>query len=143
VPENPIEGRKETVEPLRDGLGSLWANVGFALPRGPWYTIRPMRRVFDQRLKITDVQALLNAHAQLEAVIQALRTTNWAGGRTAIAALAPVDQWVVDLYNRSERAWLRYLQASGELGDQGVPADRTDQAAAEPTPDSNQSESRE
>ena len=67
------------------------------------------------RLKLTDVQALINGHQQLEAVVRALRKTNWAGAETAIAALAPLDQWIADLYNRAEPFWLRYLQSGNRM----------------------------
>jgi hypothetical protein len=86
---------------------------------------------------------MLNAHAQLEAVIQALRTTNWAGGRTAIAALAPVDQWIVDLYNRTEPKWLAYLNRKAGIVDQGAAADHTAPAAVAPQSDADQAQPEE
>jgi hypothetical protein len=83
------------------------------------------------RLNLTDIKTMLNAHAQLEAVIQALRTTNWAGARTAIAALAPVDQWIVDLYNRAEPYWLHYLE-TGKAGRKVIaPLENSGDSAAE------------
>jgi hypothetical protein len=67
------------------------------------------------RLKLSDVQALINGHQQIAAVVSALRKTNWAGAETAIAALAPLDQWIADLYNRAEPFWLRYLQSGNRM----------------------------
>ena len=89
-----------------------------------------------RQLKLTDMQSLVSAHEAVGAVITALRTTNWAGAGTAIAALVPVDLWIVDLYNRFEPAWLSYIGrnaqdadpdaaqdgAADSQGDQGGPA---------------------
>jgi hypothetical protein len=82
-----------------------------------------MPYVMKQRVTIQDVKELIRAHHQLDAVIASLRGTNWAGARACIAALAPVDQWVVDMYNRVEGSWLRYLASVGELEHQDEPAE--------------------
>ena len=70
----------------------------------------------------------MHAHAVLEAVIGALTNTNWAGAQPSIVALAPIDIWVCDLYNRAERTvelWDRAKarESSQEVPGQDQPAD--------------------
>jgi hypothetical protein len=86
------------------------------------------------RLRLTDVQALINSHVQIAAVVSALRKTNWAGAETAIAALMPVDQWIADLYNRAEPFWIKYLQRGSPLQRDGENAQLDDGALIIPTP---------
>ena len=82
-----------------------------------------MRRWSTRHLRVTDMQAMISAHESLEAVIAGLRSTNWAGAQASVAALVPINLWIVDLYNRHEPAWLKYLQrgksdpAQGETGE--------------------------
>jgi hypothetical protein len=84
------------------------------------------------RLKLTDVQALLNGHQQIAAVVSALSKTNWAGAETAIAALAPLDQWIADLYNRCEPHWLKYLQSGNAIVTDAEVAEANAQSAEAP-----------
>ena len=92
------------------------------------------------RLKLTDVQALINGHQQLASVIHALTKTNWAGAETAIAALTPLDQWIADLYNRAEPFWLKYLGSGNAMLTDGASAPPNAQAAPVLTPGTEQTE---
>lgn len=102
-----------------------------------------MARAIKKYLRIEDVKSLVQAHGQVEAVIRALRTTNWAGAGTAIAALAPLDQWIVDLYNRVESDWLSYLQGLRQPITEWPASEAHDQAAAASSPSTDQAEPRE
>jgi hypothetical protein len=74
---------------------------------------------------LQDVKTLIHCKAQLDAVIGALGASNWAGGRTAIAALGIVDQAVCDWFNRVEPHWLRYLNRGAAAGAAPTPTERS------------------
>jgi hypothetical protein len=59
---------------------------------------------------------MMQAHEGLGAVIRMLRARPTAWAEVAIAALAPVDLWVCDIFNRCEREWLIHLgKRNGEV----------------------------
>lgn len=92
------------------------------------------------RVHLADVKAMLLAHDQIESVVRALRGTNWAGAQTAIAALAPVDLWIVDLFNRCEPSWQKYLQRANSKAPQNGSAEPAGEAASSPEGDAKESE---
>jgi hypothetical protein len=94
-------------------------------------------------LRLTDMQAMISAHESLEAVIQGLRTTNWAGSQASVAALVPINLWIVDLYNRFEPTWLKWLQAKSEEAAQDAAQDGNDSNENRPPGTANGSEPRE
>jgi hypothetical protein len=100
-------------------------------------------RWITNRFTLDDVQKMILAHDQIAAVVSSLRGTNWAGANPCIAALAPVDLWIVDLYNRVEPSWQKYLQrgkaGSSENGS-GEPAAASSQESEGETDQSESSE---
>ena len=65
-----------------------------------------MRNKRGPRINQADFKALLMAHSKLDAMIRALRGTNWAGAQPCIMLAAEIDMWVVELYNRAEPAFI-------------------------------------
>lgn len=92
------------------------------------------------RVHLADVKAMLLAHDQIGMVVQALRGTNWAGAQPAIAALAPVDLWIVDLFNRCEPSWQKYLQRANSKAPQNESAEPARESASSPEGDAKESE---
>jgi len=88
-----------------------------------------MKRPIPVQFNLQDVKTLIHCKAQLDAVIGALGAANWAGARTAIAALGIVDQAVCDWFNRVEPHWLKYLNRASAAGAAPSP---TDDAARAP-----------
>jgi len=72
-----------------------------------------MPRPIPVSIRITDVQTMMNCKKALDSVVDALASTNWQGAKPTIATLAIVDQFICDLYNRSEKYWLAYLNRGG------------------------------
>jgi hypothetical protein len=80
------------------------------------------------------------AKQQLDGVVAALRTTNWAGAGASINSLAFVDVFIVGLYNRAEPHWLRYLNRGQAQPDQDAAPEPAGGAVPELAPSANGSE---
>lgn len=92
------------------------------------------------RVHLADVKAMMLAKGQIDIVVATLRTTNWAGAQACIAALAPVELWIVDLYNRCEPSWQKYLQRANSKAPQNGSAEPAGEAASSPEGDAKESE---
>lgn len=92
------------------------------MSRARCQSVAMTQRALPTRLNLQDVRDLIASKAALDAVTNALRSTNWAGAGTSIAALATVDQLICRLYNRAEPYWLRYIGAAPP----GAPAEASE-----------------
>jgi hypothetical protein len=91
-------------------------------------------------LTVQDVKDLWMAKQQLDGVVNALRTTNWAGAGASINSLAFIDVFIASLYNRAEPHWLRYLQRGKSQPDQDAAPEPADGAMPELAPSANRTE---
>ena len=65
------------------------------------------QRIYFPRITKRDCERMLDAHQQLNRVRDSLERCSWAGGRMASACLMSTLVMITELYNRSERAFLR------------------------------------
>lgn len=99
-----------------------------------------MPRRIPVSLTIQDVKNLCIGKQQLDGVVAALRTTNWAGAGASINSLGFIELIIMELYNRAEPHWLRYLNRGKAQPDQEAVPEPAGGAMHELAPSANGSE---